>query len=74
MIPNRNIIIKPDIVTTDYLSNYKYFKKIMAERAAQKVKEAVYKGLDNHTMDFGDCLRVIHIIKLKKEAPWKKFY
>jgi len=69
---NRNIKITPDYVHVAYLTNYKYLKKILAERAAQKIKAKVYELLDNNRMEVGDTIHLTYDLKCEREY-YKKF-
>ena len=64
---NRNIKLKKDYVSIDYPTNYKYLKKILAERAAAMIKAKVYQLLDNNEMEYGDRLHLTYDLVAKRE-------
>ena len=70
---DRNIKIKRDCVQIDYPTNYKYLKKILAEQAARKIKEAVYESLDNNYMEVGNTLHVTYDLDLVGDGKIERY-
>ena len=66
---NRNIKMRKDYVSIDYPTSYKYLKKILAERAAHKVRAKIYEMLDNNQIDYGDRLHITY--DLIAERNWE---
>jgi len=64
---NRNIKLRKDYISIDYPTSYKYLKKILAERAGQKIRAKVYQILDNHEMEYGDTLHLTYDLIAKRE-------